>query len=547
MANRNYTKKIKTASGYDVMYPKTTAQQVITDATKRFTSDAEMDEKVQKSGDKINGSLEVTEQIKGKWIQQGNFVEAYLGIVKTTAGVANQKAYLILGKKLLTGWIEVEIASHFYYDNSMGRLCKRFNIIASAAGVRNRYDAFYTFADPAISTNFGIGDFVWDETYGWIIKIGKRALGEENSYHVFLRAFGCDVPQSELTSLSTEIYTTDATAFPEPIVTFPGNIRAKNLKTDISNAILGIDSGIALNTGESNTLIGTFTGRAMTTGANNTVCGHHAGLEITTGGSNTLIGRGAGAAIKTGNQNILIGYDVFGDSATESNVVRLGKPIYITKCFLAGIYGATSASGVNVLINSSHQLGTTTSSKRYKKNIEDIQQKYVDKYFDEARPIWYQSNTELCLNDDPDFGWWGILAEELAKVDPRLVHFDYHEEDYEIVQKSELVQNPDYDIYLEKLEKGEIDENTKAPPIEIERIYDEKVLKQGAEKSPRAVHYERITMLLTKEIQRMRKREKWKTKIRKAQNKRIKELEANMTDLKERFEKLESILLQNKI
>lgn len=37
--------KVKTASGYDTLYPKTTAAQVITDSSKRFTSDTEMNEK----------------------------------------------------------------------------------------------------------------------------------------------------------------------------------------------------------------------------------------------------------------------------------------------------------------------------------------------------------------------------------------------------------------------------------------------------------------------------------------------------------------------
>lgn len=41
MANRNYTQKVRTASGYDTLYPKTTAEQVITDTNNRFVSDAE--------------------------------------------------------------------------------------------------------------------------------------------------------------------------------------------------------------------------------------------------------------------------------------------------------------------------------------------------------------------------------------------------------------------------------------------------------------------------------------------------------------------------
>ncbi|MCL2718097.1 MAG: hypothetical protein FWE14_04880 [Lachnospiraceae bacterium] len=41
MANRNYTQKIRTASGYDTLYPKTTASQILTDSNNQFISAAE--------------------------------------------------------------------------------------------------------------------------------------------------------------------------------------------------------------------------------------------------------------------------------------------------------------------------------------------------------------------------------------------------------------------------------------------------------------------------------------------------------------------------
>ena len=37
-----------------------------------------------------------------------------------------------------------------------------------------------------------------------------------------------------------------------------------------------------------------------------------------------------------------------------------------------------------------------------------------------CRPVWYRS---LCSSDNPDYGYWGFIAEEVAEVDPRLVHW----------------------------------------------------------------------------------------------------------------------------
>ena len=58
--------------------------------------------------------------------------------------------------------------------------------------------------------------------------------------------------------------------------------------------------------------------------------------------------------------------------AGESGVTRIGTSGTQTKAFVAGIYGSTSASGLSVMVNSSGQLGTTTSSLRFKEKVADM-------------------------------------------------------------------------------------------------------------------------------------------------------------------------------
>ena len=80
-------------------------------------------------------------------------------------------------------------------------------------------------------------------------------------------------------------------------------------------------------------------------------------------------------------------------------------------------YNATSGSSANVGISSNGKFYRSTSSGKYKTNVETIQDSYADALL-ECRPVWYRS---LCADDNPEHGYWGFIAEEVAEIDPRLV------------------------------------------------------------------------------------------------------------------------------
>lgn len=89
-------------------------------------------------------------------------------------------------------------------------------------------------------------------------------------------------------------------------------------------------------------------------------------------------------------------------------------------------YTNTTGSAANMFINSSGLVIRSTSSARYKTNIETLENSYADKLL-ECRPVWYRS---IATDDTthPQWSYYGFIAEEVANVDPRLVHFDEQED-----------------------------------------------------------------------------------------------------------------------
>ena len=101
-----------------------------------------------------------------------------------------------------------------------------------------------------------------------------------------------------------------------------------------------------------------------------------------------------------------------------------------------GVYDATTASAANINVNSSGLIQRSTSSIKYKTNVETIDNSYSDALL-QCRPVWYRST---CTSDNLDWGWWGFIAEEVAGIDPRLVHWKTVEITYD--EKGSAVETP---------------------------------------------------------------------------------------------------------
>ena len=88
----------------------------------------------------------------------------------------------------------------------------------------------------------------------------------------------------------------------------------------------------------------------------------------------------------------------------------------------------TTASAANAFLNSgstpANELLRSTSSRRYKRDIIDIDPERAAAVL-KLRPVRYRSTAPA---DRPDWSWYGLIAEEVAEVDPRLVQWASLEE-----------------------------------------------------------------------------------------------------------------------
>ena len=103
----------------------------------------------------------------------------------------------------------------------------------------------------------------------------------------------------------------------------------------------------------------------------------------------------------------------------ESGVIRIGNPGKQVSTYIAGITGVTVAGGVGVVIDSDGHLGTMNSSARYKEAIEPMQD--ASEAILSLQPVMFRYKKALDPKAIPQFG---LVAEQVAKIDPDLVVFD---------------------------------------------------------------------------------------------------------------------------
>jgi trimeric autotransporter adhesin len=190
------------------------------------------------------------------------------------------------------------------------------------------------------------------------------------------------------------------------------------LQSNIVGAANTADGAGALKSnteGNGNTAIGTDALASDDPGGINTAIGENALVNNTTGSGNTAIGAGAGSNQTTGSDNVYIGggsLGVAGESGT---------------CYIGGIFGESSSAGVAVFINSSGKLGTTTSSKRFKDEIKPMD-KASETLF-ALKPVTFRYKKEL---DPEGIQQWGLVAEDVQKVNPALVALDKEGRPYSV-------------------------------------------------------------------------------------------------------------------
>ncbi len=182
-----------------------------------------------------------------------------------------------------------------------------------------------------------------------------------------------------------------------------------------ADVFVGSGAGASTTTGNGDVYLGWGSAPSSTTGAYNTFVGAQTGFYNTAGSNNTYLGFSAGLSNTSGSGNIYINtYGVDG----ESNAIRIGSGQQ--SAFLAGVYGVTSGSGVPVYVNSNGQLGTLTSSQKYKEDIHDMGD--VTTALMKLRPVTFFYKPEYDKGERAR--QYGLIAEEVAKIYPDLVAYN---------------------------------------------------------------------------------------------------------------------------
>lgn len=195
-----------------------------------------------------------------------------------------------------------------------------------------------------------------------------------------------------------------------------------------SNVFYGpIAGNFTLTTAEFNTGIGGSSLLSLTTGDDNTAVGDASLQLITTGTNNAAFGSDAGLTYTTESNNIILG-STHG-TAAESNVMRLGNDGSVggtttAKTWIYGVRGVTTDvnDAIAVLIDSAGQLGTVSSSRKVKDNINDMGS-YSDVLYS-LRPVTF--NYKHHSSESVSVG---LIAEEVHEVAPQLV---VHSKDGEV-------------------------------------------------------------------------------------------------------------------
>ena len=142
-------------------------------------------------------------------------------------------------------------------------------------------------------------------------------------------------------------------------------------------------------------------------------------------------------------------------SGTANNVICIGAAgaNVSNSCFIGQIFGVTSSGGTAVFVNANGQLGTATSSQRFKEEIRPMD-KASETLF-ALKPVTFRYKKDIDPAGTPQLG---LVAEDVEKVNPDLVVRDNQGKPYTV--RYEAVNAMLLNEFLKEHKKVEVQQAT---------------------------------------------------------------------------------------
>ena len=194
------------------------------------------------------------------------------------------------------------------------------------------------------------------------------------------------------------------------------------------NTANGKDALFNNTEGQNNTATGFSALFNNTTGSANTAIGRDALFQNTTGTLNTAIGFGALDNNTSGSSNIAVGVSAGANVTTAGGVICIyaaGDNV-TNSCYIGNIWsqpGGTQA----VYVNGQGKLGAQVSSQRFKDEIKPMDRASEGIY--DLKPVSFRYKPEIEPTRPLGFG---LIAEDVAQVNPDLIMQDQNGEPYTV-------------------------------------------------------------------------------------------------------------------
>jgi Chaperone of endosialidase len=319
------------------------------------------------------------------------------------------------GFNTAVGWFSLRAATTGNFNTGLGA----GTLSATNASEDTATGAGALFRNTTGSNNTATGTFaLFNNTSGtWNTVAGSRAMvsNDTGSYN---DAFGGY-------ALASNVDGAFNSAFGESAL--GQNVSGINNTAVGQGALENNDNGSGAGMANFNTAVGAHALGGNVDGAANTAIGESAFGDNGSGSHNTVVGWQAGAGVE-GNDNIYIGATSGRPGGgSEDETIRIGDPTFVSACFIAGISGQTASGGVGVFINGNGKLGTLTSSARFKEDMKPMDK--ASELIFSLKPVTFRYKKAIDASGIPQFG---LVAEQVAKVNPDLVVLDKEGKPYTV-------------------------------------------------------------------------------------------------------------------